>query len=331
MYREALLEEIKRGEISQVYLFQGEEEYLKTEALNRIKKVLLPTPDAEGFNFRTFYGKDLNCAEFLEEANTFPALSDNKLLVIREGDKLNISSRNKISQALAVIPSSTHLIFFFKKVDKRQRFFQAVQKKGNCVYFYPLKEGNLKLWVAAQFKQRKKTISPEALAFLLERAGRQLQDLEKEIEKISLFVGNRPQVELYDSITASSAYQTHTLYELLDKILTRETQASLTILSRLMEDKRGTELIGLFYWQYSHLWKAKFLQEKGASSEQIGRELGIPVYHLAKFLNKAGSFSKEKLKAVFLKLFQGDLHLKSTQMPPRLTLELLVINLCATI
>ena len=329
MYSQALLEEIKRGEISQVYLFQGEEEYLKTEALNRIKKALLSNPAAEGFNFRTFYGKDLNCAEFLEEANTFPALSDNKLLVIKEGDKLHISSRNKISQALAILPLSTHLIFFVQKVDKRQRFFQAVQKKGKCVYFYPLKDESLKLWVAAQFKQRKKIISPEALFFLLDRAGRQLQDLEKEIEKISLFVGSRPQVELNDLITASSEYQTHTLYDLLDKIMERETQASLKILSRLMEGKRGTELIGLFYWQYSRLWKAKFLQEQGAPPEQIGRKLGIPAYYLSEFLNKVSSFSKEELKKAFRQLLQVDLNLKSTQMPPRLALELLVINLCA--
>ncbi len=328
MYSEVLLEEIEKGKISQVYLFQGEEDYLKIKALNQIKEKFFQNPAAESFNFRIFYGKDLDCANFLEEINTFPVLSNRKLLIIKEADKLNASSRDKIAKELVKTPPFLHLIFFFQKVDKRQKLIQAIQSKGKLVYFYPLKDNNLKFWVATQFKKRKKEITPQGIAFLLNKAGSQLGNLEQEIEKVSLYAGSKNQIELDDVKAASSEYQTQDIYDLADKIMERDVQASLTSLSRLMPEKKGTELIALFYWQYSRVFQAKILQDKGMSAAEIGRKLKIPPYYLSRFLNRINSFSREELKGFFYKLFQSDLNLKLTRFSPKLALELLLISLC---
>ena len=329
MYYETLPEEIRKGKISQLYLFQGEEEYLKTEALNQIKKNLFQDPAAESFNFRIFYGKDLDCADFLNELYTLPALSSKKLLVIKNSDRLNVSSQNEISKALITLPPSVHLIFFFQKIDKRKKLFRAIQKKGRCINFYSFKERNLIFWVIDQFRKRKKEISKEIVSFLLGKTGSQLEDLEKEIEKVSLYTGSKTQIGVDDLKVASDEYQTFSIYDLIDKIMEKKTEASLKILSKLIQEgKKGVELVGLFYWQFSRLWKAKALQVEGSSPEELGRKLGIPPYYLTKFLNKMGNFSKEELKETFRKLLQADLKLKSTQLSPRLILEILIISLC---
>jgi len=331
MYYETLLEEIRKDKISQLYLFQGEEEYLKTEALNQIKKFFFQDSAAESFNFRIFYGKDLDCVDFLNDLYTLPALSSKKLLVIKNGDRLDISSQNEISKALMTFPPSVHLIFFFQKIDKRRKLIQIIQKKGKCVNFYPLKERNLNLWVIDQFGKRGKRISRDAVSCLLSKTGDHLQNLEKEIEKVSLYTGDKTQIGLEDLKTFLCEYQIFSIYDLIDKIMEKKTEASLKILSKLIQEgKKGVELIGLFYWQFSRLWKARALQAEGNSSEELGIKLGIPPYYLTKFLNKIDNFSREELKEIFRKLLQADLRLKSTQLSPKLILELLVINLCVT-
>ena len=328
MYYESLLEEIKKGKVSQVYLFYGEEEYLKEEAVERIKKALFKGPADIGFNHRIFFGKDFNLQDFLDELNTFPSFSQKKLLLIKEGERLSSAAGEKIIEALSSLPTFSYLILFFRKIDKRGKLFRAIQKGNNCIGFYPPKGAKLESWVRSQFKKRQKEISKEGLSFLLDETGAHLLDLEKEIEKVTLFVGERSRIELEDLIATGSAYQAHTVYDLMDGITNRDISLSLKILSRLMEGSKGREIIGLFFWQFSQLWKAKLLKEKGFLPTQIGRELGIPEYRLNQFTKKIDIFSKEDLKVAFREILGADLSLKSTSLPPKLTLELLLIKLC---
>lgn len=325
-----LLEEIKKNKIQPVYSFQGEEEYFKDVALAKIKKQLFKDPTEEDFNFRTFYGSDLNCAEFFDELYTLPVQSGRKLLVIKDADKLNASSRETISEVLLDFPAFSHLVFFFRKIDKRTKFFQTIQKKAKGVDFYPLRDKNLKDWIINRFKDRNKDINTDALSFLLEETDGQLQNLEQEIEKICLYAGSRVQINLDDLIkTAAGNSQIYSVYDLVDKISQKDLIAGLKLFSKLIQDKKGLELVGILYWHYSRLWRAKFLMNKGTSKAQVSRELGIPPYYLSNFLNGLDDFSCAEIEGFFKRLLKTDVNLKSIQLPPRLMLELLIIDLCS--
>ena len=53
-YRE-FITELERGNVALAYLFEGEEDYLKKEALKRLKKKII-LPDYEDFNYERFSG-----------------------------------------------------------------------------------------------------------------------------------------------------------------------------------------------------------------------------------------------------------------------------------
>ena len=80
MDRKALLNDIRTKNIKPVYLFCGDDEYSKRDALDRIKKALL----ADGFEDLDFYSADDADADRVADAcRTLPFMSEKRVVVIR--------------------------------------------------------------------------------------------------------------------------------------------------------------------------------------------------------------------------------------------------------
>ena len=69
-YRE-FVTALERGNVALAYLFEGEEDYLKKEALERIKKKII-SPDYEDFNYERFFGADSSAGQIIESLSTLP-------------------------------------------------------------------------------------------------------------------------------------------------------------------------------------------------------------------------------------------------------------------
>ena len=66
-----------------VFLFIGDDKYLKEEALKNLKSSL-PEGFQDQFDQTTFYGDELNPQEIFNQLNTAPLLSSKRLIVIKD-------------------------------------------------------------------------------------------------------------------------------------------------------------------------------------------------------------------------------------------------------
>jgi len=73
--------------LSPVYLFYGEEDFLVDEAARRVVDVALPTEGRE-FNLEVIYGSETDGRDIVSRASSFPMMSDRRVVVVREMDKL---------------------------------------------------------------------------------------------------------------------------------------------------------------------------------------------------------------------------------------------------
>src|SRR6266849_2546239 len=90
------------------------------------------------------------------------------------------------------------------KVDNRKTFYKTLEKLGGVEGFASLSVDDkdwasaVESWALRAVRARKKEISDEALAELVNSIGPNHRQIESETEKLSLFVGDRAEISLAD-------------------------------------------------------------------------------------------------------------------------------------
>ncbi len=324
-----LIKEIETGKVKPVYLFSGEEEYLKEEALRKIKETLIK-PEFSQFNYDLLSGKEISGTELLNRLLTLPVGGEKRLIVIRDAQKLNPSVEERIIEYLENPFHTSCLVLWAPKVDLRKKFYATIEKKEESVVFYPLKNRELSLWVRNYLAQRKKKISVDALDLLIERVGNNLGEMAGEIEKLLIHVEKRAEINLKDVENLVGIVKSHTIFELTDAIGKKREKEALGILSRMMDGgTSATEILYMIVRQFRLLLRIKNLLEKKFSENKIIQALALKPFVVKNLVSQAGNFSLEKLIESFENLLQAEVEIKSSIKTPRMVLELLILKLCS--
>ncbi|HEX4349042.1 MAG TPA: DNA polymerase III subunit delta [Verrucomicrobiae bacterium] len=204
-----------------------------------------------------------------EALQTLPFFGSGKAVWLRDcnflGEERTASSQ-AVTEALGELANelktfswqNVRLLISAGKVDKRKVFYKALEKIGTVESFSAWSQED-KDWadraeMAAQeaLHKRQKEISDAALGELVNRAGLNARQLENEIEKLALFVGERKKIELADVTAICSRNKTAKAFALGDALGDRDLPR---LLKRLDEE----------------LWETKFDKDKS----EIGLLYGL--------------------------------------------------------
>lgn len=204
-----------------------------------------------------------------EALQTLPFFGGGKAVWLRDcnflGEERTASSQ-AVTEALAEMADelksfpwqNVRLLISAGKVDKRKVFYKALEKTGSVESFSAWSQDD-KDWadraeMAAQdaLRKRQKEVSDAAMGELTNRAGFNARQLENEIEKLCLFVGDRKKIELADVTAICSRNKTAKAFALGDALGDRDLPR---LLKRLDEE----------------LWETKFDKDKS----EIGLLYGL--------------------------------------------------------
>ena len=156
----------------QLYLFHGEEVYLRDYYLEQLKQTLLP-PGLEEFNLHTTQGKDCS-VEWLEQAVDFlPMMSQRTLVIVTDFDLYGQSEkiREKLIQLFSALPDYCCLVFVYDllpyKADGRSKLAAAIKAHGAVINFQRQEQGDLVAWIARHFKAAGHSIAGEDARYLI--------------------------------------------------------------------------------------------------------------------------------------------------------------------
>jgi DNA polymerase III subunit delta len=153
---------------------------------------------------------------------------------------------------------SVRLLISAGKVDKRKVFFKTLHKLGTVEAFagWSVDDKNwadqAELWARKAIRAKGKEISEEALAEIVSRIGPNARQLEMEIEKISLYVGDRQEINFED----------------VEAICTRNKMARAFALGDALGDRNLPLLLKRLD---EELWEVKFDSQKS----EIGLLYGL--------------------------------------------------------
>jgi len=334
MNYDEFMRKLRKGEILPVYLFEGEEDYLKGEALKALKAKILPS-EYEDFNYQVFLAPDSSSREIVESARTPSFKGGWRFIVAKEIDKFAEYDREILSNYLADPVNNTCLVCTAKKLDKRTKLYHLFLEKGSIVSFYPLR-GNRKLvWAAQRVEKRGKRISPEALIYLTERVGDDLCYLDNEIEKLCIFVHPKDLIKKEDVEEVMGEGRGEGVFDLTEAFRKKELSRSLSILFQLLE--RGEDPQGIYSLIVREI--RILLRIKGKEG-RISPYQACPIIfgwkdsysgfytNIAKeYLQAVKNFSLSELISAYERLVEMEASIKTGREKPDIALENLIFEL----
>src|SRR5690606_4014965 len=196
------LDEIKKGNLSPIYLLFGSETYLIQDLEQKIIQAAVD-PGQLDLNVSTLDLEETPIQEAILDAETFPFFGDRKVLLLKNASLFKANpEKTKVEHDVKLLEvylneAVDHTIVIFvapyEKVDERKKIVKNLKKAGKVIKCDPPKEWELSKWISSLAKDLGVHIEEGAVQVLIEEVGTDLMALHKELEKFSHFVGeNQP-------------------------------------------------------------------------------------------------------------------------------------------
>jgi len=132
MNYENILNLTKQEKIYPVYLFYGKENYLKEDILKKLRNRLID-PAYRELNYKVFYGEKLSINEVINDLETPPLMSEHKLVVIKEAEKIKKNDEKRLENyfnRLSLKNNFSTLIIIYKESSPNKGLITAIKRVG---------------------------------------------------------------------------------------------------------------------------------------------------------------------------------------------------------
>ncbi len=168
-----LKKDLSAGELGSLYIFHGEEAYLRDYYLDQMKAKLIPA-GMESFNYHLLPGKTLTAQKLAETVDALPMMSPRTLLVAEDYDlfKASESERNLMAQLLSDLPDYCCLVFVYDTVPyksdaRMKKLAGAIKEHGQVVQFARQAQNDLVDWIGRRFRAQGHDIDTADAQYLI--------------------------------------------------------------------------------------------------------------------------------------------------------------------
>jgi len=325
-----ILNHLKKEEILPVYLFWGKENYLKETILNKFKEKLL-NPSTKELNYKTFSADRITSGEIINELEILPFLSKNKLIILKEAEKLNQEEVIKLASYLNksnLLNTFSTLIIIYQEGSPHKDLLEAVKGIGKIVKFDFPDKSRLNFWINNKLSKSNKRIDREALDYLHYLIGSELRSLFSEIEKLDLYTQGKKLIEKEDILAIYSGSETVNIFKFLDNLGDKKLKDSVDGIVKLNNSNLfSLSVLAMIYRQIRLILQTKFLLLNKSNFSQIKKELNLPDFVIEKLMVQAKKFNLQEICHIYKLLNEADLELKDSQKSPQIILEELVMKI----
>jgi DNA polymerase-3 subunit delta len=328
MHALEFIKNVAQASIQPVYLFTGEAEFLMEEAWGRLVERIVPAK-AKHFNGERLHAKEYTAAQVLTRLNTLPMFGPKQLVMVQRADNWPKEQRNQILAYLERPLTTSCLVLTASSKKGMEKLTATIESIGQVIQFPPLTEREAPRWLQERARQLGKTVTLQAASLLVELVGLDLYRLERELEKLATYVGDRERIDLEDVRQTTSSQRSFSVFELLRQVgRRRSNQAVTTLRSLILAGESPLGILALLARQVRLIWQVKDGLDRGMNVAEIGQRLNLSSYVLRNYVDQTSHFTEAELYQTHQAICEADLALKSTSISPEMILETLVFSLC---
>jgi DNA polymerase-3 subunit delta len=250
-------------------------------------------------------GEEATYDRLRESLQSMPFFASKKMVVLQ-----NASANKKfVEQAeklLTELPEMTEAVLVEPKLDKRLSYYKFLKKATELRDFSELDENGLAQWLVESAQARGGRLSISAARYLIERVGLDQQLLDKELEKLMLYI---PDVTVATINLLTEPAPQSTIFELLDAAFSGNLKRSLAIYNEQRQQKvEPANIIAMLTWQLRSLALIKTAASRSVDS--IAKEAKLNPYVIQKAQTAASRITFEHLKQLISDLLTLDVRSK---------------------
>lgn len=319
-----LNEDIKTGNFRQIYLLYGEEEYLKNQYKNRLKKAILPEDDT--MNFSSYAGKGIDVRQMIDQAETLPFFAEHRLILVEQSGFFK-NACAELAEYLPQMPQETIIIFVEDEVDKRSKMFKAVKQNGRVVELARQDERTLQAWILGMLKKEHKNITGDALRLFMEKSGDDMENIANELEKLLSYTHGKDAIEPTDVQEICTVTTESRVFDMIRALAEKRQKEALDLYYDLLSLKEPPmRILFLIARQFNQMLQLKDLREQGLDSGTIASRAGVAPFIAKRSLAQAGRFEKDELRQAVEDCVAAEEAVKTGRLGDRLAVEMLIVQ-----
>lgn len=319
-----LSEEIREGNLKQVYLLCGEEAYLRRQYRDRVKKALLG--DGDLMNLNCFEGKGIVPGEVIDLAQTMPFLAERRVLVI-ENSGFFKRGGEALAEYLADPATSAYFLFVETEIDKRSRLYKAAAARGRVIECKTPDEGVLKRWVVELLAKENKRITQRDLDLFLEKTGTDMENIRGEVEKLVCYCLDREAVSAQDIEAVCVRQIGSRIFDMVEAVADKKQRRAMELYYDLLTLKEPPmRILFLIARQFNLLLQVKELKNKGYDTRSIGEKVGLKGFIAGKYVSQAAKFKEAELRQALTDCVETEEAVKTGRMNDVMSVELLIVR-----
>lgn len=329
-----------------IYLLLGADEYLAAEWLIA-QKAALGDPEMASLNTVEVTGAQTTVAKILGEAAMMPFLAPQRLVIVRglfdyyekrmaaskSTDAAIYAEMAQFLDGVRSVPETCILVLVDNSVDKRRGLWKGyvlpptghhAERRVEGVDAL-IKAGVLQLetlaapdakdlpgWLQRRARSRAIAIDGAAVALLCNFVGANLRLLDNELEKLSLYAGDRLITQQDVRAMVADASE-ELIWNLTDALAQRQPAKSMTALRDLRRnDHNPIYIASMIARQYRMLIEIKSLAATGVTNHyEIAKALGYAAYPVQKAMKLTNQYTYAELEAHLDRLLEVDMAMKT--------------------
>lgn len=317
-------EHIKTGQFKKTYLLYGEEAYLKKQCRDNLTKAILP--DGDTMNYAYFEGKGTEPAKLIDLAETMPFFAERRLIVV-ENSGFFKNSVPEFADYIKEMPDTACFLFVEEEVDKRGKMFKAVKETGYAAELSRQDEKTLILWIAGKVKKERKQIKESTVRYLIEKAGSDMENLEKELEKLFSYTLEENEITVRDIDAICTAQIEGKVFKMVDAVAAKRQREALDYYYDLLSLKEPPlKILSLLSRQFRLLLEVKGLVKEGYDSARIAKVTRQQPFAAKKCMGQCKNFSESQLRSVLEESVSLEEMVKTGRMDQQISVELFIVK-----
>lgn len=332
---EQIIQAMKKGNMEPIYLLSGPEYYFVEQFKNAVSQLAGSDSNEETVYYDL---RETAIQDVLADAETIPFFAEKKIIYAEhpvflktKQEKISVEHDLAFLESYLKDPAPyTSLIFIapYEKLDARKKMTKLLKKQATEVDCQAIKGQELKRWVNEMAAKHQIKISNDAFLFMESELSTNLFLMEKEIEKISLYVGEHGEVTEEIAFEMMSTSLNQSALTLVDTVLKGDLAAAIKIykeLEKMKEDPIG--LIALLAYQFRIMYQVKLLRGKGYSVQSIQSEINVHPYVVKLAEERSRNYHENHLAFIMNELAETDTLIKQGKMDKAIAFEMLLYHL----
>ncbi len=321
----SLNEDLKTGQLKQVYLLYGEENYLKRQYKERLTKAIFP--DGDTMNYAYYEGKGVDIKEVIDLAETLPFFAERRLIVFENTGFFKSAAGADLADYVKEMPETTRFLFVENEVDKRSKLYKAVGAKGRAVELGFQDESTLKRWMAGLIKKEGKQAAEQTVIYFLNKVGTDMENITRELEKVFCYTLDRDVITKEDVDAVCVTQISNHIFEMVNAVAEKKQQRALDLYYELLALKEPPmRILFLMTRQYRILFQVKELLKKGYGKKEIASKAGLHPFATGKYMDQAKAFQTNELRMIMEDSADIEQRVKTGLLTDNLAVELFIVK-----